>query len=157
MSKTFGLAGLRIGWLATQDQQLVQSLLRLKDYTTICSSAPSEFLANVALTQAETIIQRNLDIIQTNLAHVREFMGRREDVFAWNEPMAGPIAFARLRKGSAVTFCEEVVLESGVLLVPSTLFDFGDSHLRWGLGRLNLREGLSVLDNHLNINLKIFS
>jgi len=157
MSKTFGLAGLRIGWLATQDQQLVQSLLHLKDYTTICSSAPSEFLANVALTQAETIIQRNLGIIQTNLAHVREFMIRWEDVFIWHEPMAGPIAFARLRKGSAVTFCEEVVLESGVLLVPSTLFDFGDSHLRWGLGRLNFREGLSVLDKHLIINLKILS
>jgi aspartate/methionine/tyrosine aminotransferase len=152
MSKTFGLAGLRMGWLATQDQQLVQSLLRLKDYTTICSSAPSEFLANVALTQAETIIQRNLGIIQANLAHVREFMIRREDVFAWHEPMAGPIAFARLRTGSAVTFCEEVVLESGVLLVPSTLFDFGDSHLRWGLGRLNFREGLSVLDKHLDVN-----
>ncbi len=157
MSKTFGLAGLRIGWLATQDQQLVQSLLQLKDYTTICSSAPSEFLANVALTQAETIIQRNLGIIQANLAHVREFMIRREDVFAWHEPMAGPIAFVRLRTGSAVTFCEEVVLESGVLLVPSTLFDFGDRHLRWGLGRLNFREGLSVLDKHLDTNFNILS
>lgn len=157
MSKTFGLAGLRIGWLATQDQQLVQSLLRLKDYTTICNSAPSEFLANMALKNAETIIQRNLGIIQTNLAYVREFMTRRADVFTWHEPMAGPIAFARLRTGSAVTFCEEVVLESGVLLVPSTLFDFSDSHLRWGLGRLNFREGLSVLDKHLIINLKILS
>lgn len=150
MSKTFGLAGLRIGWLVTQDQQMVQTLLRLKDYTTICSSAPSEFLANAALAQAETIIQRNLGIIQTNLTHIREFMIRREDLFAWHEPIAGPIAFARLRNGSAVRFCEEVVLESGVLLVPSTLFDFGDSHLRWGLGRLNFREGLSVLDKHLD-------
>jgi aspartate/methionine/tyrosine aminotransferase len=154
MSKTFGLAGLRIGWLATQDRGLLQSLLRLKDYITICSSAPGEFLAHVALQHAETIIQRNLGVIQTNLAHVREFMPRRAGVFAWREPMAGPIAFARLREGSAVAFCEEVVRSSGVLLVPSTLFDFGDSHLRWGLGRLGFPEGLSVLDEHLSLNLK---
>jgi aspartate/methionine/tyrosine aminotransferase len=157
MSKTFGLAGLRIGWLATQDRQLMQSLLRLKDYTTICSSAPSEFLAHVALKQAEAIIQRNLGIIQTNLAHVREFMTRRRGTFAWREPKAGPIAFGRLRKGSAAAFCEEVVRGSGVMLVPSTLFDFGDSHLRWGLGRLNFREALSVLDEHLGTNLKNLS
>jgi aspartate/methionine/tyrosine aminotransferase len=157
MSKTFGLAGLRIGWLATQDRRLMQSLLRLKDYTTICSSAPSEFLAHVALKQAEAIIQRNLGIIQTNLAHVREFMTRRRGTFAWREPKAGPIAFGRLRKGSAAAFCEEVVRGSGVMLVPSTLFDFGDSHLRWGLGRLNFREALSVLDEHLGTNLKNLS
>jgi aspartate/methionine/tyrosine aminotransferase len=154
MSKTFGLAGLRIGWLTTRDRDVVGSLLRLKDYTTICSSAPSEFLAHVALTQAEAIIQRNLGIIQANLAHVREFMARRADVFAWREPMAGPIAFARLRKGSAAAFCEKVVRGSGVMLAPSTLFDFGDSHLRWGLGRLSFRDALSVLDEHLNTNLK---
>jgi aspartate/methionine/tyrosine aminotransferase len=149
MSKSFGLAGLRIGWLATQDSELMQSLLRLKDYTTICSSAPSEYLAQVALEQAEAIIQRNLGIIQTNLAHVREFMTRRRGTFAWREPKAGPIAFSRLRKWSAAAFCEGVVRDSGVMLVPSTLFDFGDSHLRWGLGRSNFREALSVLDEYL--------
>jgi aspartate/methionine/tyrosine aminotransferase len=106
---------------------------------------------------AETIIQRNLGIIQTNLSYVREFMTRWAGVFTWHEPMAGPIAFARLCTGSAVTFCEEVVLESGVLLVPSTLFDFGDRHLRWGLGRLSFHEGLSVLDKHLDSNLKNLS
>ena len=150
MSKTFGLAGLRIGWLSTQNRELVQSLLRLKDYTTICSSAPSEFLARVALEQAETIIQRNLDIIQSNLRHVHNFMARWTDVFSWHEPMAGSVAFSSLREGSAAAFCEEVVRGSGVLLVPSTLFDFGDRHMRWGLGRLDFPRGLTALDEYLN-------
>jgi aspartate/methionine/tyrosine aminotransferase len=150
MSKTFGLAGLRIGWLATQDRELVQSLLRFKDYTTICSSAPSEFLARVALEQTETIIQRNLDIIQANLRHAHSFMDRWTDVFSWNEPLAGSVAFAGLHLGSAAAFCEEAVRESGVLLVPSTLFDFGDRHTRWGLGRLDFPQGLAALDEYLN-------
>jgi aspartate/methionine/tyrosine aminotransferase len=149
MSKTFGLAGLRIGWLTSQDHQLMQSLLRLKDYTTICSSAPSEFLARVALEQAESIIQRNVGIIQTNLGYAREFMARWADIFAWREPLAGPIAFVRLHEDGAAAFCQAAVRQSGVLLVPSTLFDFGDSHIRWGLGRRDFQNGLSVLNAYL--------
>jgi aspartate/methionine/tyrosine aminotransferase len=149
MSKTFGLAGLRIGWLTTQDHQLIRSLLQLKDYTTICSSAPSEFLARVALEQAEATIQRNVGILQANLERVHEFMARWSDVFAWREPLAGPIAFVRLREGSATAFCRVAARERGVLLVPSTLFDFGDSHIRLGLGRWNFRDGLVALDAHL--------
>lgn len=149
MSKTFGLAGLRIGWLSTQNRQLIQSILRIKDYTTICSSAPGEFLAHVALRQAETIINRNVDIIQSNLTHIRKVITRWSEVFAWREPRAGPIAFARLRRGSAAEFCAAAVRQSGALLVPSTVFNFGDSHIRWGLGRRNFQEGLLALEDYL--------
>jgi aspartate/methionine/tyrosine aminotransferase len=149
MSKTFGLAGLRIGWLVTQDRDLLQSLLRLKDYTTICCSAPSEFLARLGLEQAEAIIARNLEIIHTNLDRVHEFMETRANLFDWREPLAGPIAFARLRQGQAADFCERVVREAGVMLVPATTFDFGDSHIRFGLGRRNFAEGLGVLEGYL--------
>lgn len=97
MSKTFGLPGLRIGWLTLQDQAVLADLMRWKDYTTICSSAPGEFLARLALEQTEAIIARNLAIIQANLSQVHNFMAARSDLFAWREPLAGPIAFARLR------------------------------------------------------------
>ncbi len=146
MSKTFGLAGLRIGWLATQDRHIVETLLRLKDYTTICSSAPGEFLARLALEQTDAIIRRNVGIIQANLEHARQFMARRSAVFAWRGPLAGPVAFVRVRNGSAAAFCERMVDRGGVLLVPSTLFDFGDSHTRWGLGRRNFPAGLAALE-----------
>src|SRR5438094_677109 len=49
MSKAFGLAGLRIGWIASRDKLLRDRVAALKDYTTICNSAPSEILALVAL------------------------------------------------------------------------------------------------------------
>src|SRR5436189_183752 len=42
MSKAYAMAGLRIGWVATQDRDLLARLAAFKDYTTICSSAPSE-------------------------------------------------------------------------------------------------------------------
>ena len=149
MSKTFGLAGLRIGWLALQDQSLLDELIRWKDYTTICSSAPSEFLARLALEQAEVIGGRSAGIIQTNLGHMRRFMAGTGDWFAWREPLAGPICFVRLQHGQAAAFCEVLRQERGILLVPSTLFDFGEAHLRFGLGRQNFPEGLAVLQAYL--------
>lgn len=151
MSKTFGLPGLRIGWLALQDENLMERLLSFKDYTTICSSAPSEFLSRIALENADKLIERNLGIIQTNLTLLRDFMARRDD-FSWREPLAGPIAFARLHRESAAAFCHTTVRGCGVLLAPATVFDFGDQHVRFGLGRRNFGEGLAVLEEYLAEN-----
>ncbi|MEL6273283.1 MAG: aminotransferase class I/II-fold pyridoxal phosphate-dependent enzyme, partial [Chloroflexota bacterium] len=44
LSKSFGLPGLRVGWLATQNRDFMQRFQVYKDYTTICGSAPGEIL-----------------------------------------------------------------------------------------------------------------
>ena len=129
---------------------MLQALLQFKDYTMICSSAPGEYLARVALGQAAQIIRRNVDIIQTNLDHMRAFGQRRADLFDWRSPLAGPIAFVRLKGSPASDFCRAAVERAGVLLVPSTLFDFGDQHIRWGMGRRSFAAGLAVLDAWLD-------
>ena len=66
ISKTYGLPGLRIGWLATRDRGLAGDR-DLKDYTTICSSAPSELLVALALRHRQTLIDRNLGLVDRNL------------------------------------------------------------------------------------------
>ncbi len=149
MSKTFGMPGLRIGWLAAQERTVIDACARFKDYTTICSSAPGEFLARLALKNAEQIIRRNVDIVRANLENTRTFVERRADLFEWRPPLAGPVAFPRLKGIAAHEFCRAALECAGVLLVPSTLFDFGDRHIRWGLGRRNFPDGLSVLDDWL--------
>jgi aspartate/methionine/tyrosine aminotransferase len=57
MSKTYGLPGLRIGWIATHDLETYRAMAALKDYTTMCNSAPSEFLATLALRRRNTLAQ----------------------------------------------------------------------------------------------------
>jgi len=59
VSKTIGLAGLRIGWLVVRDERLMRRLVQLKDYTTICSSAPSEILALAGLRARDAILARH--------------------------------------------------------------------------------------------------
>jgi aspartate/methionine/tyrosine aminotransferase len=149
LSKAYGLPGLRTGWLALQDTGLRDRILGWKDYTTICSSAPSELLAQVALGVGDLLIQRNRGIILDNLATAQPFFERWQGVFRWNRPRAGSVALAGLRTGSAREFCNRLVAEQGVILLPSTGLGFGDGHVRFGFGRTGFADGLEQLDHYL--------
>jgi aspartate/methionine/tyrosine aminotransferase len=150
MSKTYGLAGLRIGWIATRNAVVRERMAALKDYTTICNSAPSEFLAELALRHRETLVERNVAIISDNLALLDDFFQRYEDVFSWQRPKAGPIAFPRLLEGDSEVFCHRLVQEVGVLLLPGAMFDDTGDHFRIGFGRRDLPDGLARLEAYLS-------
>jgi aspartate/methionine/tyrosine aminotransferase len=149
MSKTYGLAGLRIGWVATHNQSIYSRMGSLKDYTTICNSAPSEYLAIVGLRNRQRLIDRNLGIIKSNLQLVEAFMERHSDEFSWIRPRAGSMAFPRYLGGSVEAFCDKLVREAGVLLLPGSVYDEHENHFRLGLGRKNLPEALARLEDFI--------
>ncbi|MEE4197514.1 MAG: aminotransferase class I/II-fold pyridoxal phosphate-dependent enzyme [Bacteroidales bacterium] len=151
MSKSFALAGLRIGWLATQNENLLRKFLAFKDYTTICNSAPSEILALGALRAKEQIISRNLEIIHSNLGILDRFFSRFNHLFTWSKPKAGPIAYPTLDRTIAVdTFCNELVEKKGVMLLPSSVYDDPGNHFRIGFARNNMPEALALLQEYLH-------
>lgn len=150
MSKSFGLAGLRIGWLASLDAGLLSRAAAFKDYTTICNSAPSEFLAALALRRRDSLLKRNRDLTVDNLEHLDRFFQRHSALFSWFRPVAGPVAFPALRDNlPAEPFCRELAEKQGVLLLPGNLYNWGkrnfDGFFRIGFGRLNFRQGLERL------------
>lgn len=150
MSKSYGLAGLRIGWIATRNRAVYQAMAAFKDYTTICNSAPSEYLATLALRQKETIVARNLAIARHNLALLNAFFDRHQATFSWLPPKAGPIAFPGLKLNQSVEqFCADLVNQAGVLLLPGTKYDFDDRHFRVGYGRKQMPEALTRLEAYL--------
>ena len=151
MSKSFGLPGLRIGWLCTRDKELLEKIASFKDFTTICNSAPSEFLAALALKQKEFILNRNLEIVKTNLRHLESFFQKHAHLFQWVKPKAGPLVFPRLTfTPDAEDFCLDLIQKEGVLLAPGSRFNFRGDHVRIGFGRKNLPEALAKLDQFLS-------
>lgn len=147
MSKSFGLAGLRIGWLATQDLDLLGRVAALKDYTTICNSAPSEVLALIALRAKEEVLGHNLGIVLGNLPLVDAFFEKWREVFEWVRPKAGCIGFPRLLSDvPAEGFAAELVEEEGVMLLPGSVYGHPGNHFRLGFGRRNFPEALGRLD-----------
>jgi aspartate/methionine/tyrosine aminotransferase len=147
MSKTFALAGLRIGWIATHDADLLKRASAFKDYLSICNSAPSEILALTAFRAKEQVIARSLEIIQGNLPLLDHFFNEWSDVFEWIRPRAGSIAFPRLRADLPVEqFASQLVEQEGILLLPGTVYEHPGNHFRIGFGRKNMPDALARLE-----------
>lgn len=156
--KSIGLPGLRIGWIACQDAEIISKMERLKHYLSICNSGPSERLAMIALRNKDRILARNCAIVDENLPKWDDFFARHSDLFDWQRPDGSCMAFPRYKGADGVdAFCKSLVEESGVLFLPSTIYssDLGETptdRLRLGFGRSNLDEGIAALDAHLARN-----
>jgi aspartate/methionine/tyrosine aminotransferase len=149
ISKTYGLPGLRIGWIATRNAELRARLVDLKHYTTICASAPSELLTAVALRHRAALVERSRAIVSRNLPLLDDFVGRHGEHFEWVRPVASPIAFPRVQGlGDVDELCARVAAQADVLLLPGSVYDQPD-HVRLGYGRANMPEALERLDAFL--------
>lgn len=150
MSKSYGLAGLRIGWLATKDRDLMADLIKMKHYTSICSSGPSEFLSVVALKNSQKILDRNVKIIEDNIKIADDFFSKYPTLFDFKKPMAGPIAFVKMNIDQPIAdFCDQLVEEQGVLLLPASIYGYDGQYFRMGFGRENFKESLDQFQSYL--------
>lgn len=156
MSKSFAMAGLRIGWLASHDRSLLDACARFKDYTTICSAAPSEVLALIGLRARDAVLARSLDIVTGNLAALDGFFERWSDRFSWVRPRAGSVGFPRLTApGVAIDgWAAGLVEREGVLLLPGSLFGVPGDHFRIGFGRIDLPVALERLEAYAATTLR---
>jgi aspartate/methionine/tyrosine aminotransferase len=149
LSKTYGLPGLRLGWLCSHDRDALARIRDFKHYTTICSSAPSELLAAIALRHRDVLVNRNRSIVERNLPLLDEFLARSGGVFSWTRPSASPIGFLRVHGFDDVdALCDRIRVEAGVLLLPGSVYD-EPSHVRVGYGRANMPEALHRLSDWL--------
>jgi len=153
MSKSYGLPGLRIGWLATQNQSVLEKFAMLKEYTTICNAAPSEFLSGIALRNRKIILDRNLQIIKSNLKRYDSFFEKYRDLFSWYKPNAGPVAFVKMRfDNNDMAFAEQVLKQQGVLLLPGGIYEY-PGYFRIGFGRKKIPQALEQFEKFILKNL----
>jgi aspartate/methionine/tyrosine aminotransferase len=149
MSKSYGLAGLRLGWLTCRNRALLKKCVDYKVYTTICSSAPSEFLSALALRHRQVLLERNLKLVLNNLQHLNAFFSRHRQRFELVQPNGSPTCFPRFKVDDVTAFCDQLAEKHGVLLVPGSVYDL-PQHVRFGFGRSNMVEALAVLEKVLD-------
>ena len=125
----------------------------------------------MALRSRERILRTHRDRVRRNVESASEFFVRHAARFLWVPPRGGTVCFPRLLRGDAVApasgdgrvgpaertpgegteaFCARVLRDTGVLLLPSIVYGYGDEHFRLGLGREDFAEGLDVLDAYLS-------
>lgn len=151
MAKTFGLAGLRLGWLTSKNKTLLKKIENFKDYLTICNSATSEVLATIALNNLDSFVAPNIEKIRTNLKIFGEFHTRNEQIFDFYTPSAGSTAFIKLKiNKTTFNFAEELVSDRGIMVLPSEMFNYGTSHIRIGFGRQNMPFVIEIFEDYLS-------
>ena len=150
-SKSMGLPGLRVGWVACRDRDLLARLEKRKHWTTICNAGPSEALALHAVRLAPQLRERTRALVEANLTLFDAFFGEHADLFDWAAPDGGCVAFPRyLGPEGADTFCAELVEATGVLLLPgsvyaSQLLTVPTDRFRVGVGRENPEVALQLV------------
>ncbi len=141
VSKSFGLAGLRIGWLVSQDRAFLDRVLSFKDYLSICNSAPSELLSAIALNHPDRFIAVNIDKIRKNIEVFREALPKHKEFGKFIPPLAGSVSFLPLNIDStSLEYSESLVQRTGIMTVPAEMFEYCGNYLRIGFGRSNFKE-----------------
>jgi aspartate/methionine/tyrosine aminotransferase len=149
LSKTYGLPGLRSGWLVIQDQALRENIFNWKFYTSICPPAPTEFLARAAWKVREQLCARSVAQIEANLALAEAFFSRWPELFTWRRPMAGSVALVGMNVSSVEEFGAKMAEEAGVLIHPAVTLGGDDQHMRMGFGRAGFAEALAKFEAYL--------
>ena len=141
LSKAYGLPGLRIGWLASPDRDVLQRVERYKHYLSICNAAPAERLGMIALAAREQIFARNRALLRRNLTAFEALLADFPGLIDFSAPEGGCVAYPRYTgPGTVETFCADLIENHGILLLPAALYrsDLGatpDDRFRIGLGR----------------------
>lgn len=149
LSKTYGLPGLRTGWLIIQDNELRENIVNWKYYTSICPPAPSEFLSLAAWKVREPLRERNILQIEKNLQMADAFFQRWPELFKWRRPMAGSTALVGMNVDSVTGFATQLANEAGVLIHPAQTLGYDDQHMRMGFGRAAFYEALEKFEAYL--------
>lgn len=155
ISKAYGLPGLRVGWIASQDLAVLQGVERYKHYLSICNSAPSEHLALIALRARERILERNRALCLQNVVLLEALLADFPGLVEWQRPQGGTVAYPRYTgPGDGEAFCRGLIEESGVLLLPASIYaselaDTPKGHFRIGFGRDRVfKDGLAAMRRH---------
>ena len=151
VSKSLGLGGLRIGWLALADAALAAAVAAAKDGTTVASCSLSEHLAALALEHAPALLEPITSAARTNRAELVGLLDARGDSPRWTPPTDGLVAFPALSTRDGVEHLVATLRRLGVGVVPGSLFGEPD-RVRIGLGGATglFSEGLRRLERALD-------
>ena len=149
MSKSYSLAGIRLGWICA-DENFIDKVNKNRQYNTISISAIDDAVATLALNNKERIIQRNQNIIQTNKKIVEDFL--KKTGYCWvKEPINCAIGCVNYNSDkNSKEFCEQLVKNAGILLIPASVFECENFfRIGFGMGETYLNNALQKFVDYI--------
>jgi aspartate/methionine/tyrosine aminotransferase len=152
MSKTYGLPGLRVGWVIGPPDT-IEELWRRHEYTTITATMLANHLAAHALSPEvrPRIIERTRRYIRNGFPVLEEWMNRQDGLFTYTPPDASAVSFVRYHLDvNSLDLMETLCREASVFVGAGDSFGV-DHHLRiaFGQDRLVLDEAFARIQKTL--------
>ncbi|BDB01000.1 aminotransferase [Clostridium botulinum] len=123
MSKIFSLAGLRLGWIVSKDEKIINLCKERRDYDTISCGVLDDIFASLALENKDAILERNRKIVMTNRALLHQWVSSEPRV-SYVKPVAGNTALIYYDVDMhSYEFCEKLLKKTGVFYTPGECFD----------------------------------
>jgi aspartate/methionine/tyrosine aminotransferase len=149
MSKTYSLAGLRLGWIAGP-KELIRAVAIHRDYNTISVGMIDDHFASIALENRAAILARNHDIVRTNLAILDGWVAD-EPAVSYIKPKSGTTALLKYNLSvSSLDFCTALIGQTGVMFTPGSALDMeGYVRIGYANNRNVLEAGLARVSEFL--------
>lgn len=150
MSKVFSLAGLRLGWIATHDQDVIKTCLSHRDYNLVSCGMFDEQLAGIALKYSDKLLARNQAIVRTNL-EILDYWIQSEPHMSYQKPQAGTTALVFYDFDmDSYEFCERMYHEVGAFVTPGDCFEEKHSiRIGYASDTQELKDGLAAMSSFI--------
>lgn len=155
MSKPWGAGGTGIGWVACQEREVIDKVLRAQHIYAVCFSRAGELQAMMALRATEEIVGRNVQIIHENLALLDQYFAENDDLFSWVRPRASGTGFVKFKGPLSGDELAAKLLDAEILVFGPSIFDCADNlkqYFRIGFSRRTMPAALEAfkefVDNH---------
>ena len=152
MSKVFSLAGIRLGWIATHDKDVIRACMSHRDYNLISCGMFDEALAAVALKHSDILLERNKGIVRENLAILDAWV-KSEPHVSYVKPQAGTTALVYYDLDmDSYKFCEEMYHKTGAFVTPGDCFEQPKSfRIGYACDKKELVDGLKAISEFIGM------
>lgn len=150
MSKIFSLAGLRMGWIVSRSEEVIEACRKRRDYDTISCGVLDDLFASMALANKEMIFERNRKILIKNREILDQWVNETPEV-SYIKPVAGTTALVYYKNDMpSYDLCVRLIKEKGVLFTPGSCFEMeGSVRIGYAFDSKTLREGLDKFTEFL--------
>ncbi|KAE8371612.1 pyridoxal phosphate-dependent transferase [Aspergillus bertholletiae] len=143
LSKSFGIPGIRIGWIINKNPRLQETFLAAKEQISISGSVLDEWIAEQVLTRQDEILTATTKDMDQRRQIVADWVRKEGDLVEWVKPEGGVVCFPRLKKepaGGLDAFYRRLLHQYGTYVGPGHWFEQPDTFMRIGYGWPSVEE-----------------
>lgn len=154
LSKSYGVPGIRLGWIITKNEKLLHTFLAAKEQISITGSVIDEWIAEQVLARKTEILNDTISEMHIRREMVESWI-KSEPLLEWVKPTGGVVCFPHMIRepsGGTGAFYERLLKEYKTYVGPGHWFEMDDTFFRIGYGwptREELQNGLQAISKAL--------